>query len=404
MIYDRVLTAEEYAQVNDYLMLKYVLSVANPSPVDGDVNVGVADGDNVTLTLEWDGAPSEDITTLDPTVKKHYVYLNNISDPNVDQEVFEIDVTNWDTLAASYGPLSLAYDATYTWQVEEGLDLGNGTQLAGDPNNFLGSVWTFTTLPSTPLVDVLSSDTYFATGDASIELSIAASSGFPPLTYKWYKDGNAISDGADYTGVLTDSLEIVAPDIDSEGEYTCEVTASNGGVTVSDGIMVALKKKIVSYQFEGDLTDSIAANDGVLDGTVSYAANEVIALDGQEYAIVADGNASVTLPEAIYPQNGFAQGFDNTTISFWYNSSNNSTQSVLGSLNTVDSTAVILNVPYTSAGIIRLFLRDADGTFVECRAADTGIIDGNWHLITLTIVNDETGCVYCYLCRWCASC
>ena len=397
VVYDRVLTAQEIASVSDYLAMKYILNVSSPTPANGDVNVGVSGGESVAVTLGWNGAPASDLVQLDPQVKKHYLYMSTATDPNI-ALVDEITVTDWSAVEASYGPLDLAYDTTYYWQVEEGLDLGAGIQAPGDPNNYLGELWSFTTLPSVPIIDPQPVDTYFAEGDLSAELTLVASTGFMPITYQWYKDGSSISDGLDYSGTDTDTLVILEPDAASEGLYYCAATGSNGGVAESDSVHLVMKAELASYEFEQNVNDSSGANNGTLTGTVTYVSDDIIALPGQAYAVSSDGTASVALPLAAYPKIGFGNGIDSGTISLWVNTSATATQAAFGTFNDTDSTALLLEAPYSSAGIVRLYLRDADGTSIDCRASDTGAFDGKWHNLVIVLENSASGSsvtIYC---------
>ena len=108
-----------------------------PNPTDGATEVPV------NQTLSWN--TGLDFTTGLPRtdVVNHIVYLSASNDPNL-TSVTAVPVADTGTGSASYTPATeLDRDAVYTWRVDEEL---------ADTSVITGPVWSFETVPSTPVV------------------------------------------------------------------------------------------------------------------------------------------------------------------------------------------------------------------------------------------------------------
>jgi hypothetical protein len=141
------------------------------SPVSGSSVV------SVTPTLSWKGHITDPNTpdVIDPTVKKFYLYMTNgTADPNL-YYVADIPVSGTNSNASYAITTPLSYLTPYSWQIEEGLDNGLGGVIpAGEPNNPLGDVWTFTTRPANlaPVITAGSdASTWLVSGTASVQLA-----------------------------------------------------------------------------------------------------------------------------------------------------------------------------------------------------------------------------------------
>jgi hypothetical protein len=387
-IYNDVMTAEEVAALYHE---NEILYPHEPTPANGATDVGVIHGNNVDVTLQWKAAadPSNP-TQTDPVVKKHYVYMdtdNTDADPNL-YYIGEVTITEWSSLAASYGPAPLSYDQSVSWRIEEGLDNGLlGVYAPGDPNNRCGPIWSFKTLASVPVIDLQPQNQYFEAGAGKVLLTLTATTGFPPLTYQWYKEGVALSDGAKYQGTQTNTLVILNPNLADEGSYYCKVTADNGGSMDSDLVFVKMRRMVAHYQFEQNVEDSAGTNHGiVMNGGLAYSAG-VPNLGGQTWAADPNGFNYVQLTTDAYPNNGFGNAFRQGSISFWAKTESSGFQVLLGSVNTGTTTLFQIELPGTT-GRANLYMRDNDGTGIVASSASP-ITDGQWHYIVATYQTDN---------------
>ncbi|WP_309386271.1 immunoglobulin domain-containing protein [Cerasicoccus frondis] len=80
------------------------------------------------------------------------------------------------------------------------------------------------------------------------------------LTYQWYKDGEPLSDGADYTGTTTATLSVLDTEEADEGVYTVDVT-SDAGTLTSDGAQLTVLDEPVGLE---PLTAQILVEDDTL--------------------------------------------------------------------------------------------------------------------------------------------
>lgn len=384
-IYNDAMTAEEVAALYHE---NEILYPHEPTPANGATNVGVIHGNNVDVTLQWNAPVNPAYPTqTDPVVKKHYVYMdtdNTDADPNL-YYIGEAEITDWSSLAASYGPVPLSYDQSVSWQIEEGLDNGLlGVYTPGDPNNRCGPIWSFKTLASVPVIDLQPQNQYFEAGAGEVLLTLTATTGFPPLTYQWYKEGVALSDGAKYQGTQTNTLVILNPDSYDEGGYSCQVTAENGGVTMSNTAFVKMKRLLARYPFELNANDAIGTNHGTAVGGLFYASDVLVKLDGQTWAAEPDGVSYVQLPAGAYPKAGFGNGLETGSIAFWFKGNLYTRQTVIGSANDGSTTFIQVQAPYTSGGVIRLYLRSENNNELDCQTSGTTLLDNKWHYVAVT--------------------
>lgn len=389
IVFNRVLTSTEITDMSDYLALKYVRAVEDP------VVNQVANGATVDVTFEWNAAPDPaNPDQTDPLVKKHYLWVSNsTADPNFVHEE-TITVTDWSSRAVTSNVVTRDYDQSLLWQVEEGVDDGEGgTYGPGDPNNYLGPIWSFDTLLSVPAIDPQPQNTLFAQGDPNVVLTLTAATGFPPLTYQWYKDASPISDGAEYQGTQTDTLVILMPDLGDEGSYYCKVTANNGGITDSDIAIVKKKRMLARYEFEQNADDSVGTNNGIEKNGLTYTSDVLVTLDGQAYAADPNGGSYVELPLDAYPTVGFGNGLQEGSISFWVklDPAMTARQSVFGTLNDTDDTALQIEAPYTADGLIRVYFRDSDGDAIDSRTGETDLLNNEWHYVVTNIQTAADG-------------
>ena len=383
IVYDRALTATEIEEMNSYLINKYTVSVTNPVPADGTAGVGVAGNDVVSVTLGWDAAPDPVNTDMvDPDVAKHYVYMSNGSetDPNL-YLVGEVSVTDYSTKSYTYGPISLPYDKSYTWMIEEGLADGvGGAQAAGDPNNFSGDVWSFSTLLSVPDITAQPKSSTFELG-GEITLDIAFDS-ISAAAAVWYKDGVEVVADSRIT-ITSDSstsiLNIKDMVIGDEGSYYCELT-SEGGVTPSDSATLVTRKLLARYEFEQNLNDFNGVNNGALVNTLNY----VEGIEGDFAVESLNAGGYVELSTSAYPKAGFGNGMEQFTYSYWAKPSSalSGEGRVFGCFNDGGSTG--MQVGIAGDGALRFYMRQEGGTWGGIDTAANSVPDEQWSHITLT--------------------
>lgn len=368
------------------------------------------------VTLQWNGAAdAADENLLDAGVLKHYVYIdydNTDADPNLYYED-QVVVTDWSSRAASYGPLSLNYDDHVSWQIEEGMDNGSGIAFPpGDPNNILGSVWSFTALKSIPVVsaDQPVSIRVFPNDPAVFTVEFASVS---TPTVKWYKDDNTTAGeiaagvtttyngNGSYTTTLTLGTPVSASD---EGQYYCEVTNDDIAWFKSGVADLVVKRQLAQYAFDGSLTDS--SDNGAPTGTaldtqgepnsllaVPAAISYVVGADGAaEGALYLAENQYVDFGIEGYPKagastsNGLGGGMDEGTIVFWVKPNvANVQQTLVGAFNngTTDAFLALLQADQD----LDIFIRGADGTTLANHPAgrpnrqEYNLADGSWHQV-----------------------
>jgi hypothetical protein len=104
------------------------------------------------------------------------------------------------------------------------------------------------------------------------------------VSYQWYKNSTALSDGANISGTATRTLTITNAQSADEGQYFCRV--SNEMSIDSAAATLSLKKLVAHWTFDGNLLDSSGlANHGTAVGKMTYmtgadnAANGALFLD-----------------------------------------------------------------------------------------------------------------------------
>jgi hypothetical protein len=226
LIYNSQLTQIQMQQVMDYLAAKYSIFQAwNPTPADGAINQGVINGTKVDVSFGWNtGVDPENTSVPNPAITKHYLYIQE-GEPNfIGVTPLEIDAGVPVQATASAGPLSLEFDATYYWRVDESI---NGST-ADDPNTITGPVWSFEGLKSIPVILTAPSSAVVALGEPAT-FSVEVTS-LTTEQYAWYKTvDNSIATPDDDTPAGTDAdlvwTSVAASD---EGYYYCKVTNESG--------------------------------------------------------------------------------------------------------------------------------------------------------------------------------
>lgn len=378
-------------------MIVKSLGAANPSPAHGASNVNPA-----TTQLRWNVSEAANATT-------QYLYMVERGDPNF-LGISPVAVTDLVDPIEAYVPLTLVTDKVYYWRVDTGINDSS----ADDPNTIRGTVWTFETAKSVPVITDDPDATAVREAQTAVFNVIFTSLTVP--TVRWYKAGTPEVLTASQTGVGTTSSGVISVDVQAidsgvysstlsigdveiadEGYYYCSVT--NSSLATDDSLSAGLRvnRLLARYLLNGDTTDAIGGVDGILKSADlndtfadAYAAGaptfgQAVNLDGQRYIEVAGG----------YPNASLNKGLESGTFSLWVNlpvGSNKPVADIIGSVNASDGTYLrCYFMPEDSSlnitGKAKLQLRIANATG-SAREAIFDVPDGinlrdqQWHLLT----------------------
>ncbi len=339
-----------------------------------------------TGSLTWQaGLDPNDLTMVNPKIKKHYVWLSNgeANDPNLFL-VNTLDVADYSDPSAgcSYTPATaLKFDGSYYWMVEEGLDNGaGGVYPAGNANNLTHIPWSFQTMATVPAITVQPVSLKVAAG-MTAQLNVGYASVSPVTNVTWYKDGSPLAAGGNVSIVWDQTLSVLTiSNVDSslEGQYYAVV--SNGADSdPSDTAILTTRKLLAWYQFEQNFADSVGSNHGTeAEGAMDYVAGK-IGSDGQSYSISPNGTNYALLTTDAYPKAGFGNGLDSFTYSCWVNVDPGEKGILFGSFNSVSATSVRVTV---NNGV-NVYIRQDGGQAINPATAPLAA-DSNWHFVTVT--------------------
>ena len=344
-------------------------------------------------TLTWDaGLDPEDLSRVNPAIKKHYVWLSEAN--SEDQEltlVDSIDITNYADPSAdsSFTPATaLSYDSTYYWMVEEGIDNGQGgVYPAGDPNNnFTGSVWTFQTVSPVPEFEVQPISLKVDAGSTA-EFYVEYSSVSAVKDVTWYKDGSVLSAGGDISVAwdqVGSTLSIANADITDEGEYYAIAANSGGDSVPTETANLAINRLLAWYQFDLNANDSAGTNNGIDASGINYVPGKITD-NGQSYAADPNGMDYIMLTTDAYPKAGFGNGLDTFTYSCWVNLGSGEGGVILGVFN--DGTTTGLRFSINSVeNDISVYLRQEGGQSIHPVTSPLAS-DSQWHFVAVTYDN-----------------
>ena len=362
------------------------IPASGPSPSTGSVGV------QPTTALTWTaGLDPNGLATVNPAIKKHYVWLSNgnPADPNLSL-VYTVDVTNYSDPAAEgvYSPPGLTTDKVYYWMVEEGLDNGlGGAYSAGDPNNLVSPVWMFDT-STAPFVTEQPVSTKVAAGETAVfEMGFDSIS---DATVTWYKNSEPLSNGGDIaidTDPNSSILSIANVDASDEGQYYAIVSNLSGNDSdPTDTVYLGLKKQLAWYQFEQNADDSVGTNNGTVVGGMDYTAGK-IATDSQVYAADPNGTNYIELTTDVYPKAGFGNGLDAFTYSCWVNLDEGEGGIILGEFNEGQTTGLRFSINSVENDI-SVYMRQEGGSSINPR---TSVLetDSQWHYVAVTYDGSE---------------
>ncbi|MBP8606419.1 MAG: hypothetical protein KBI46_11360, partial [Phycisphaerae bacterium] len=113
-------------------------------------------------------------------------------------------------------------------------------------------------------------------------------------SWRWYKDGVALTDGGRISGAAGPELRIAQAELTDEGSYSCAATGA-GETLFSRPARLTIRKLAAYYKFNGNANDSAASNHAAAFGSPLYSAGmagQAIDLDGtDDYVMLPAGIA-----------------------------------------------------------------------------------------------------------------
>lgn len=388
---DNTMTTQTGDRVFVVETVPFVSGAANPNPEDSATDV---DSD-AYITLNWDAGLVADtgnpaVTTPNPDILYHYVYLSRPNDPNllgISPVAVDADSNPADgnvDATASYTLTSLLdSDSQYFWRVDEILNDGTGNpRSVGDPNNLTGTVWSFETEKKlAQLNPIYPADVAADIGEAvtfKVEATNPLTGDETGMTYQWYRNGAIL------TGETNAQYQRTIQSGDEGSTYYCEVTVTATAMTVQSRTATVIVKELLAYwSFDTTVNDITGnGNDGTHIGDPNYAAgkvNDALLLDGQtDY---------VDLPD------GFSNFGSGLTITLWAQpTAAGSYARFIDWGNGPESDNIMLYRLDTSNTLaFNVYVADAASTAVE--AADTLELDA-WQFLVVTMDNNGNVVLY----------
>lgn len=376
-------TIVEYDNVNDLTVISRIPYAHNPSPANRAFDVAV------DTTLTWNIGlstdPNDNPGLPNAAITSHMLYMSNGSstDPNL-YFVAEIPAGDPVTETASYGPLSLGLDKTYSWRVDE----------VAEPNTFTGPVWSFATPHATPVQVGISPTGSLVDAGTSVAITDTYTSLASSVTgVTWYFNDAVIDPQADANvSVVFDgtqsTLTIMSMSEAYEGTYYCVVTNAGGDSDPSGNAYAAVKKLLAWYPFEQNTDDAAGHNTGtVMGGDLAYAGG-IVTSDGQAYAADPNGSNYLELAADSYPKAGFGNGLNSFTVSCWLLQPSDTEDDiyVLGCINDGNKTAFEFGV--NASGNVKSYYRDEDNNSALTQSSGLNLRDGQWHYLSVTRSGD----------------
>jgi hypothetical protein len=207
------------------------------------------------------------------------------TDPNWAGHPAEKVLSHVAATTTGYEPGTMGYSTSYYWRVD-----------AYEPNSIgekktNGGTWSFTTRNRQASCDPVSPAKSGVDAGTNAVLTVTA---YNADTYRWYKVGSPdveLANGADYSGVNTNTLTIYDVQLADEGSYYCQVDNNLSGTDPVNSVsgLVMTKRLIVYYPLD---TTTVVDGNSVTPDTVG----------GYDMTLVSDGNGSdyptlVTAPD-----------------------------------------------------------------------------------------------------------
>ncbi len=277
-------------------------NISMRTPGNGSINLPL------TTELNWE--------ISNTSIAEDYVdvYFGTGSDPNLVEQ---------NNTSGVFEPV-LENDTTYYWKIV------TYEPNYPSPSTVATDVWSFTTLPATPVVTVVSpAAAVVDLGEPSIQFTVATEN---EKTLQWYKDGIVISDSEGiYSGTTSNTLTVYDIQQEDEGKYVCTAVNSAGSAT-STPVYIVLKNMIAHLAFEDNLEDSSLS--GIYDGVVRPSSENESYADGvigRAFDFSANSNSmySVVIPgsEVDFPEFMNISGY---TFSCWIKTNQGPWAGILG--------------------------------------------------------------------------
>jgi hypothetical protein len=351
------------------------------APANGAVNVAV----DQDLSWTVNGAA---VTNVD-------LYL--ASDPNVGLPAYKklsmepAATTTWDTALLSAGRLE--YSTTYYWRID-----------AYEPNGLSytktqGGVWSFTTVGQSAIPGAVTpAYTAVDAGTAAVVLNLTGT--VNATIYHWYKDGGALSDGADFSGTATASLTINDVQLADEGSYYCQVDNDLAGTDpVNSAAGIVLVKRLMSH-YPMEVIDANSTPD-IVGGFNMTLKNDVLGQSlpvlGTDVAAAGNGTYSLVLDNPSTDPNGQRFGqiaadvvkYEDLTIGVWvkWNGGNDWQRIVDFGAN---NTNYMFLTPNAGGAGLRFVIMIGSG---EQQLNASKLTVGEWTYVAVTL-NGDTGRMY----------
>lgn len=335
----------------------------NPYPANGQDFV------ELSVTLSWDPARDPNNPDVpDPSITAHRLYTNfaNPADPNL---YFVADIDNTGG-RAEYGPFSLVRDTTYSWRVDE---------IVVDANDILGTVWSFQSELSVPVVTD-DPDFQLVWAGETASFTVGVNSVSTP-TYQWYRYVNGVTDieltdSGNISGSQSETLVLSDVQVADEGEYYCVVGNLSGYSDTSERALLVVKRRIAYWPFEDNNPNSTIPGSpaSVVYGTPEFTGGVVgdaMAFDAGQDLLYTDPNESAYFTACNYSM----------TVACWVKTTTAQTWQPFVARNGEDGQgwqlrqgSIAGRPTFTTRGT-----GNDDGT-----AANRTIADGNWHYVVGT--------------------
>lgn len=231
-------------------------------------------------------------TVNDAALSNIDLYIGTENEPNLITTPAYKKLSMEAVTTISYALPALENDKIYYWRV----DAYEPNTLPGASGyyKYTGPVWRFSTVPANPSISAVE-PAYIAVdaGEPNVVLSVT---GISIDSYQWYKIGDPdveLTNGADYTGVDTDTLTILDVQLGDEGYYYC---IGSNSLPASDsnrdtGPCRVMTKRLVSYYpFE---TTTIVDGNSVTPDIVGGFDAVLLAEGGQAAPVLADAGSLV---------------------------------------------------------------------------------------------------------------
>jgi hypothetical protein len=359
-----------------------------PVPEDGAIGVGTpVDDTTVDVSMSWKTGLDQITEEVNPAITAHYLYITDDANSIDSVEPITISAGSPTEPGAEYTLSGVPYDTTYYWHVDESVN----DSAPEDPNNtIVGPMWSFTTLPKTPLIMEQPEDTIVAAGSTAI-FSITVVSPEEP-DYQWYESEDDIAKPKTdtlLTGEVADTLVLSNVEVaEACTYYFCEVTNTEGSV-VSETALLEVERLMGWWKLDGDLTDSsgngwdgVMADPNFAPGIIDQA--QEFFRDGRFTEITGSGEAF----------NNYDLG--GMTVSAWIKSGSNgwlefaSKQYINPDPEIWEQIGWVMGLDTTGAPYFDI--RGGATTY----PTTTPVNDNQWHLLTATF-DKATGVVSMYI-------